>query len=89
MWLFTQAGSIVGRSWLDAIGRHAGPNTALCQFCRDLPQRRTAGYQIGKHRMEVFSTLDRCGFVCWRKPFRTVAAKSDAASLQPETPPWS
>jgi len=63
------------------LARHAGPNTALCQFCCDLPQRRTAGYQISKHRMEVFGTLDRCGFVCWRKPFRTVAAKSDAASF--------
>ena len=58
-----------------------GPNAALCQFCSDLPQRRTAGYQIDKHRLEVLSTLNRCGFVCWRKPFRTVAAESDAASF--------
>jgi hypothetical protein len=58
-----------------------GPNTALCQFCSDLPQRRTAGYQIDKYRLEILSTLNGCRFVCWRKPFRTVAAKSDAASL--------
>jgi hypothetical protein len=57
------------------------PNTTFRQFSCDLPQRRTADHQIGKRRMEVLSTLNRRGFVCWRKPFRTVAAKSDAASF--------
>jgi hypothetical protein len=68
------------RGWMPSTAAR-GPNTAFRQFCCDLPQRRAAGYQIGKHRMEVLSTLDRCGFVCWRQPFRTVAAKSDAASF--------
>jgi hypothetical protein len=31
--------------------------------------------------MQVLSTLERCGFVCWRKPFRTVATKSNAGAL--------
>src|SRR5262249_25125792 len=48
------------RGWMPSAATR-GPNTARCQFCCDLPQRRNAGYQIGKHRMEVLSTLDRCG----------------------------
>ena len=51
------------RGWVPSATTRV-PDTALCQFCRDLPQRRTAGYQIGKHRMELLSTLNRCGLAC-------------------------
>ena len=54
--VFTQAGSVLGRSWLDAIGRRAGSQyRAFVSSAASVRNERTAGYQIGKHRIRFLA----------------------------------